>query len=207
MSDENKSKFFCHNASNMIKNTLMITSDSSDEELIADFKQGGDRACLEAVIKRHVGKVRAMIYHMVLNDADADDLTQDVFIRMVNAICGFREASSFSTWLYRIAMNTTVGFLRKKQRMPVATESDLTVLVDGAALPHDKVSADETDGLIAKALASLSPRLRAAISLTAIQGLEAAEAARIEGCALATMYWRIHHARRLLRKKLEGLQK
>lgn len=185
----------------------MIKSGSSDEALIADFKRAGDRTFLETLIKRHIGKVRAMIYHMVLNDADADDLTQEVFIRMAHAICGFREASSFPTWLYRIALNTTVSFLRKKQRMPVATETDLAVLVDGAALPNDQIAANETDCLIAKALASLSPRLRAAISLTALDGLEAAEAARIENCSLATMYWRIHHARRLLRKKLESLLK
>lgn len=185
----------------------MITSDSSDEGLIADFKRRGDRTCLEIIIKRHIGKVRAMIYHMVLNDADADDLTQEVFVRMVHAISGFRKKSGFPTWLYRIAMNATISFLRKKQRLPVTTETDLAGLIDSAALPHDKVSANETDGLITKALSSLSPRLRAAISLTAIHGLEVAEAARIEGCALATIYWRIHHARRLLRKKLESLRK
>lgn len=182
----------------------MITSDSSDEGLIVDFKQGGNQTCLETVIKRHIGKVRAMIYHMVLNDADADDLTQEVFIRVVHAIGGFRNTARFSTWLYRIVMNTTTDFLRKKQRMPITTEKDLPTLVDKGAMPPDQLAIRETDNQIAEALALLSPCLRAAITLTAIHGLKAAEAARIEGCAIAIMYWRIHQARRLLRKKLGG---
>jgi len=145
-----------------------------------------------------------MIYHMVLNDADADDLTQEVFIRVVHAIGGFRRTARFSTWLYRIAMNTTTDFLRKKQRKPVATEKDLSTLIDNGASPPDQLTARETDTQITEALASLSPCLRAAMTLTAIHGLKAAEAARIEDCAIAIMYWRIHQARRLLRKKLGG---
>ena len=181
-----------------------VTSIASDKQLIADFQQTGDRACLETLIRQHIGKVRAMIYPMVLNHADADDLTQEVFIRVVHAIGGFRRTARFSTWLYRIAMNTTTDFLRKKQRKPMATEKDLSTLIDKGAIPPDQLTARETDTQITEALASLSPCLRAAINLTAIHGLEPAEAARIEGCAIATLYWRIHQARCLLRKKLGG---
>jgi len=180
-----------------------ITSAGSDEQLVSDFQQTGDRACLEALIKQHIGKVRAMIYPMVLNHADADDLTQEVFIRVVRAIGGFRSTARFSTWLYRIAMNTATDFLRKKQRRPL-TEDDLSTLVDQKALPPGQLTDREADIQITAALALLRPCLRAALTLTAIHGLEPAEAARIEGCATATMYWRIHQARRLLQKKLGG---
>lgn len=182
----------------------MITCSPSDEQLVAEFQQTGERACLETLIGKHIGKVRAMIYPMVLNDADADDLTQEVFSRVVHALGGFRNTARFSTWLYRIVMNTTTDFLRKKQRMPITTEKDLPTLVDQGALPSDQLTGRETDIQITEALASLSPCLRAAITLTAIHGLEPAEAARIEGCAIATLYWRVHQARRLLRKKLGG---
>lgn len=180
----------------------MTTSSATDEQLVADFQQMGKRDCLEALIRRHIGKVRAMIYPMVLNDADADDLTQEVFMRVAQAIGGFRQTARFTTWLYRIAMNTTVSFLRTRRRAPAACETDLSALVDQNPVPPDQLAVQETEIRITKALASLSPRLRAAITLTAIHGMEAAEAAKIEGCALATFYWRIHQARRLLKNKL-----
>ena len=180
----------------------MITSNASDEHLVTDFQQTGNTDSLETLIRRYIGKIRALIYPMVLNDADADDLTQEVFILVVRAIGGFQRKSRFSTWLYRIAMNTTNSFLRKKQRIPPATDSDLPTLIDQAPIPPDRLAMLEIDHNISEALASLSPCLRAAINLTAIHGLKAVEAARIAGCSIAVLYWRVYQARRLLRMKL-----
>ena len=84
----------------------------SDEELVDDFQQTGEMRNLDELVHRHIGKVKAMIYPMVLNQADADEITQDVFIRMANGVTGFQNKAMFSTWLYRIAMNTTHSFLR-----------------------------------------------------------------------------------------------
>ena len=145
-----------------------------------------------------------MISQMITNDADVDDLTQEVFLRAIRNISSFRGESQFSTWLYRIAMNTTHSFLRGKSRREPATVEVPAGQVDcRASTPERLAMADELDDAITAAVGSLPPALRAALVLTTLQGLGAREAARIEGCTAATMYWRIHKARKILKKRLD----
>ena len=174
----------------------------SNEQLVDSFRQTGEMRHLDELIHRHMPKVRAMIYAMVPNHADADEITQEVFIRMANGITGFQKRAIFSTWLYRIAMNTTHSFLRCRSRDPAAVNADPPDQPDRAAGPDRALMANETGAEIERALADLSPSLRSAITLTAIQGLGVKEAARIEGCLAATMYWRVHEARKQLQKRL-----
>jgi RNA polymerase sigma-70 factor (ECF subfamily) len=173
-----------------------------DQELIGRFQESGDPAELNALFDRHISKIRAAVYPIVLNEADADDVTQETFIRAMKGISAFRGTSGFSTWLYRIAMNTSYSFLRKRNRDPVEVSDTIPERIDTSSMPPDGLNEQAMDETISSALQSLSPRLRAAISLTAIQGMDVREAARIEKCVLATMYWRIHEARRLMKKKL-----
>lgn len=181
-------------------------NDMADEQLAAMFTESGEMRYFDELVRRHAGKVRAMIYPMVFNDADADDLTQEVFLRIVNNIRLFRKESLFSTWLYRIVMNTTRSHLRRKVRTPVDFREEVPEWSDSMPSPDRILMAGETGEQVERAMAELSPILRAAITLTAIHGMSVGEAAKVEGCLAATMYWRVHEARRLLRKKLERNQ-
>jgi RNA polymerase sigma-70 factor (ECF subfamily) len=174
----------------------------NDEEIAVRYRESGDSGLLEELVVRHIAAVRAMIYPMVLNDADADDLTQEVFIRASRGLVRFKARSRFRTWLYRIAMNTTYSFLKRRARNPVVPHADPPERQDAGAAPDSVMAARELDGEIGEALASLSPRLRAAIGLTAIQGMPVRDAAAVEGCLPATMYWRVHEARRILKGRL-----
>ena len=175
----------------------------ADEYLLEQYAESGEMRYFDALIRRYIGKVRAMIYPMVLNDADADELTQDVFMRVVNGIHAFDRRASFSTWLHRITMNTTYNFLKRRKRNPV---EDRECLPDMPAArewnPTETVIGLESDARVSKALESLSPPMRAAIVLTAINGLSMKDAAKAERCLMATMYWRVHQARKLLRAVL-----
>lgn len=84
----------------------------SDEALIAAFRMDGMPYHLDMLFSRHIGKVRTMLYQMVLHDADADDLTQDVFRLVVRNIEKFSGRAAFSTWLYRVAMNRAKSFFK-----------------------------------------------------------------------------------------------
>jgi RNA polymerase sigma-70 factor (ECF subfamily) len=100
-------------------------------------------------------------------------------------------------------MNTVRTFLRQQKRSPLATESLADRADPRSVSPDEGMARNEVDGEIADAVGSLSPPLRSAIVLTVIQGFDAGEAARIEDCSPATIYWRVHKARKLLRQKLE----
>ena len=147
-----------------------------------------------------------MMYQMALNHADADDLTQEVFIRAWRGLAGFRGGASFSTWLHRIAMNCAMSFLgRRARRAATPLEEAPEPPAPCGDRPDLRVSATEVDERIRAALDKLTPKLRAAIVLTVLQDCALPEAARIEGCALATMYWRVHEARRQLKGLLADI--
>lgn len=175
----------------------------SDEALVAVFKESGRVETLNTLTLRHLGGVRAMVHQMILNDADADDVTQKVFVRAIRGIAGFRGQSQFSTWLYQIAMNTVRGFLRARERVQAAHKEDLAERADGRAFtPEQFAMARELDGELTVAMHGLPANLRAAIVLASFNGVDACGAAKIEGCSTATMYWRIHKARKILKKRL-----
>lgn len=139
---------------------------------------------------------------MVLNHQDADDLTQEIMIKAVRGFDGFEEQASEFTWITRIALNTTYTFLKKRKR-----QSTEPLLCDAAVdsenrSPEHHVLARELDIQLHNSLQRLSPKLRAAISLTAIDELTAAEAAQVEECSLSAMYSRIHEAKKQLRNCL-----
>lgn len=181
----------------------MSDSRPSDEDLVQAYRNEGDRTALDGLVLRHLGRVRAMIYAMVLNDADAEELTQEVFVRAIRGLPRFRGHARFSTWLCRIAINTVRSFLAKGHPRAAADAGSLAEQPDvRVAAPEQSAIAGELDDQITEALGSLSPPLRTAIVLTAIEGIAVPEAARMENCPAATMYWRVHKARKILRKRL-----
>ena len=182
----------------------MKESQPTDEDLIAHLRDPGEPRMLSGMISRHVTRVRTMISQMVANDADADDLTQETFLRAIRGINGFQGRSQLSTWLHRIAMNTVRDFLRGQNRPQPAPGEVLEGLADLRASTSERLAmAGELNNAITAAVGSLPPALRAAVVLTILQGLRVGEAAKIEGCTAATMYWRIHKARKILKKRLE----
>ncbi|MCE9551847.1 MAG: sigma-70 family RNA polymerase sigma factor [Planctomycetes bacterium] len=175
----------------------------TDEGLVDEFKRTGSRQALDELTDRHVAKVRAMVSEMVLDRSLVDDLTQEVFLRAYRGLAGFQGRAQFSTWLYRVTMNTVHGYLDRVRRSPVAFHAELPETPAASdQQPAQLAVQTELSSRIEAAVASLSPPLRAAIVLTTLQGMGASEAAKIEGCNLATMYWRIHAARKALKRHL-----
>jgi RNA polymerase sigma-70 factor (ECF subfamily) len=179
------------------------TCERSDEELVDSFRRTGQTRDLDVLLGRYVGRLRRTIYAMVLNASDADDLTQEVFLRAIRGLPQFSGQSRFSTWLHRVALNTTRRFLRRRAGSPVVPAA---VLPDPAGPASDQPEREamqaEMNQQITAALAELSPPLRAAVALTVLEGISAQEAARIEDCSRATMYWRVHRARKILTQRL-----
>ena len=177
---------------------------ASDEQLIDCYLESGEPCALEELVGRYLNKVRGTVYAMVLDTSLADDLTQEVFLRAIRGLPGFDGRGQFSTWLYRVAMNTTYSFLARRSRSPVTFRPELPDRPCGAdRTPVGAAMEVELDGAIRAALADLPPKLRAAVVLITLEHFDAAEAARIEGCSTGTIYWRMHKARKQLKKCLE----
>jgi RNA polymerase sigma-70 factor (ECF subfamily) len=146
------------------------------------------------------------------SDSDAEDLTQDAFIRAFANVGSFRRESSFHTWLYRIAYNLYLDGIRRTKRRPTVSldqslsedESDLMEIPDPAAGPEDHVEQMELQGVLLTALQDLPERLRLVVVLHDIHGYSYEEIASIARCPLGTVRSRLFHARQKLRRKLSG---
>jgi RNA polymerase sigma-70 factor, ECF subfamily len=176
---------------------------ASDEELIAAIRSGGAPRSLDQLIQRHLPAVRSTVFQMTCDETAADDLTQEVFLRAIRGLAGFDGRAKFSTWLYRIAKNTALTHLERQSRHRNVSQTDAADCVAEGSAPDSRLLTAELSADIEQALGELSPTLKAAVVLVSLQGLSPTEAAEIEECSAATMYWRIHEARKQLRQRLK----
>lgn len=183
---------------------------TEDAELVARC-QRGDTAAFNELVTKYRNKVYATVYNLVRNEQDAWDLAQETFLKAWRNLDRFRGQSSFFTWLYRIATNVTIDWLRRKQ-IASGVEFDETLgLKDiepgsattphGAPLPHQRLENDEIAARIDDALNKLSAEHRAVIVLREVEGLSYEEIAQATGCTVGTVMSRLFYAR----KKLQSL--
>jgi RNA polymerase sigma-70 factor (ECF subfamily) len=174
--------------------------------------QTGDCEAFDELVTRYRTRVFGMIYNMVHSEQDAWDLAQDSFVKAWKSIKRFRGQSSFYTWIYRIVMNVTIDWLRKKQVKAGGAEFDDSIQlkeVDPAsktmpkpdALPSEQLEQREIRTEIDKAIAQLSPEHRAVILMKEIDGMQYHEIAESLGCSIGTVMSRLFYAR----KKLQNL--
>ena len=174
--------------------------------------QAGDTEAFDELVTRYRTRVFGMIYNMVHNEQDAWDLAQESFLKAWKSIGRFRGQSSFYTWIYRIVMNVTIDWLRKKQVKGGGAEFDDAIQlreIDPAsktvpkteALPHQVMERDEIRARIEKAIGQLSPEHRAVILMKEIDDMQYHEIAEALGCSIGTVMSRLFYAR----KKLQGL--
>ena len=182
-----------------------------DLDLVAR-SQGGDSRAFEDLVTRHRGRVYAMIQNMVKNDADAWDLSQEVFLKVWKALPKFEARAKFSTWLYRIVHNVVYDWMRKR-KLKSAGEFDDQLLKDSQVAvgarttpnqeerPDQAMSSGELRNRIEEAMAKLSPEHREVVMLREIQGLDYKEIADVMEISIGTVMSRLFYAR----KKLQGL--
>lgn len=184
----------------------MDVAQSTDRELVDRFRAANDPDSLNELVCRYTGRVRSVVYPLLLDDADADDVTQETLLQALDALSTFRGDAAFSTWMYRVAVNTAKNYLkrRNRQRALLEEESDPEAVADAAhrTPPRAAETADRNRAITA-AMGRLPLDQRTALSLVAIQGLDGREAARAAGCNAATLRWRLHRARSVLRQLLE----
>lgn len=191
-----------------------LTLTQSDMSLIARC-QKADIAAFNEIVARYKGKIYNYLYRMTGSAEDAEDLTQEVFVRMYTSIGSFRAQSSLSTWLFRIAGNLCVDAFRrgKKERgllqsldAPSAGEEGpegrTREVPDWSHEPLSLFKHRELGVQIQTALEKLPPKLRAAVVLHDIEGLPYEDIAAVERIPIGTVKSRIFNARVALREQL-----
>ena len=197
-----------------LKDDAEVTAAQADvaELELVKRAQSRDPAAFDELVSRYRARVYGMIYNMVHNEQDAWDLAQDSFLKAWKSLPRFRGQSSFYTWIYRIVMNVTIDWLRKKQVKGGGAEfnDELQVKeIDPASrtlphpdpLPHERMERGEIRGRIEAAIAQLSPEHRAVILMKEIEGMQYHEIADSLGCSIGTVMSRLFYAR----KKLQNL--
>ncbi len=183
------------------------TSVGSLQELVTVFEQSRAPEDFEPLIDACLDKVRGVIYKIILNQNELDDLTQEAFIRAYRKFDSFRGKSSFSTWVCQIAVNNTLNHIRKRKRI---VQADDFVLDNQTSSPKERPDRaairGEHRGLVDKAIRKLPEHLRVVLVLTVIEDMETEDIAKACGCAKATIYWRLHKARKEMKRIMRELE-
>ncbi len=175
--------------------------------------QANDRAAFNEIVLRYKSKVYNYIFRMVHNALDAEDLTQETFLRAYLSIRSFQSRASLNTWLFRIATNLCIDYSRKNKKTQAMTvslsmeseddsEEAQRDIPDVAFDPQRLLLNKELGLLLNKALSELPEKLRTVVLLYDIEGLPYEEIASVVGCPLGTVKSRLFNARSSLREKL-----
>lgn len=185
------------------------SSQEPDQQLIQRV-QSGDVGAFDLLIEKYKMRIYGVIYHMLGNHEDAADLSQETFVKAFKSIHSFRSKSNFYTWLYRIAVNSTLNFIKKKKdhffslnEMDSSIE-DQPVLKEltcreGVNLSMDR---EELQEKLNEALQKLSKQHRTVVVLHDIEGMKHQEIAKILGCSEATARSRLFYAHQQLQALL-----
>lgn len=181
--------------------------DSSDRSLIDRFKDG-DISGFEAIVLAYQDRIYNLCRYVLGNSRDAEDAAQEVFIKAYKNMKQFEPAASFSSWLYRIAVNTCIDYKRKPSMESIfRTSAEGTELISEARSdlpsPESACESKETGDAIQKSLNLISKKLRTVIVLKEVEGLSYEEIAGVLEISVGTVKSRISRARDELRRILK----
>jgi RNA polymerase sigma-70 factor (ECF subfamily) len=189
---------------------------STEADLVARLRRR-DEDALEMLMQRHAARVYRVAFGITRNQADAEEVVQDVFLSLFEKVGAFEERAALGTWLYRVATNTALLRRRgKRLELEVSLEDQLPafkedghragersfLLADWSASAEDGLLSGETHALVRRAIDLLPPHYRAVVVLRDIEALSNEETAQILNEPVSSVKSRLHRARMVLREQL-----
>jgi len=204
-------------AAKIVGKTLVASPDRQSEAdadmTVVRRVQAGDVAAFDQLVLKYRERVFGVVYHLTSNREDAADLTQDAMIKAFQSINRFQGQSSFFTWLYRIAVNSTLTHLRKHRLRTFFSfekiDPEDRISAEVIAALTDATGADretfarELQEKLNEAMQKLSIKHRTVITLFEIDGLSHQEIAEVMECSVGTVRSRLHYAKQLLQSELQ----
>src|SRR5437867_9169825 len=191
-------------------------SDPQEEQRVVKRAKTGDMEAYDELVRRYQERIYATIYHMTANHEDANDLAQETFIKAFQALKSFKGDSSFFTWVYRIAVNKTINFLKQRKNKTHLSLNDLDfnaehdpdlVALVSEKTPRREVNLAELQEKLNAAMQKLSEDHRLVVTLHDIQGLSHEEIGEIMDCNIGTVRSRLFYARQQLQAYLSDYLK
>lgn len=181
-----------------------------DDTVLVERSQRGDTVAFDALVIKYTPRLYGLVYHMTGNHEDTHDILQEVFAKAYRSVRRFRGSSTFYTWIYSIAVNMTLNFLKKRKRARrYGLDEAMSLRPDTP--PPEAVARDDTRREVGIrelqerlniALRKLSNEHRAVVTMFDIQGLPHAEIAKILGISEGTVRSRLHYAHQQLQNHL-----
>ena len=183
-----------------------------DENILVKKAINGDNSAFEMLMEKHMGIIYNIALRMAANQDDAEDMTQEIMIKIFRSLGSFKGNSKFSTWIYRVAVNTCLDELKKKKnKKHLSLDAEISgddgegqlEIKDDSPSPEKLAEQNELRDMVAAAVTLLSDEHRAVIVLRDIRGMSYSEIAEILGCSDGTVKSRISRARAQLKMILE----
>jgi RNA polymerase sigma-70 factor (ECF subfamily) len=202
-----------------VRETAIVTRDPSlavraqvtDNDLVLRARDGDLKAYGE-LVSRHQRSVYGIVSRMVSSPEDVDDLAQDIFVLAYKAIGRFRGDSSFSTWIHRIAVNTTIKHMKKTKPRQAASIDDPGLGMDnilaceGVLSPSEAAEDGERKDAVRRAVEGLPEKHRVVVVLHYFEDYTCEEIAKVLNCSVGTVWSRLHYACRKLKGQLDWLE-
>jgi len=191
---------------------------ASDQDVVLEARDGRQAAYRE-LVRRYERPIFSLIYRMVRNREQAEDLSQETFVKALNAIESYRPEYKFSSWIFKIANNVSIDHLRRRELdtlsldgsphalTPEAVQASALQLGDRQETALEELEAKELGGEIEQAIAALRPEYRSCILLRHVEGRPYEEIATMLDLPLGTVKTYIHRARSELRQALAHLRR
>jgi RNA polymerase sigma factor (sigma-70 family) len=183
----------------------------ADDRVLARQAKDGDMAAFEELVTRYHGRLYGLIYNMTSNKEDTEDMLQDVLTKAYQALPKFKGDSSFYTWIYRIAINRTINFVKKRKRKTAMSLDSVDggierdpayVELSSRESPIRDVNIGELQAKLNASLQTLSEKHRSVVVLHDIQGIPHHEIAAMLGVSEGTLRSRLYYARQHLQNEL-----
>jgi RNA polymerase sigma factor (sigma-70 family) len=182
-----------------------------DQDLVVRAQDGDTRA-FDALILKYGDKLFGLVFSMTNQHEDTHDLLQEIFAKAYQSLPSFKGNSTFYTWIYQIASNRTLNFLKKRKLRPTTNIDELSPTLESALIdnttntnPEHRSKIKELNSQIKKAMMNLSEKHRIVVTLFDVQGLSHSEIAKILKTSEGTVRSRLHYAHQMLQAELKDL--